>query len=64
MNFCRRGRRRIWDLLEFYILEEGAADDTVILYNPKRIGRGIFFDGRKMKEGRVEISYNIPTTTC
>lgn len=47
---------------EFYILEEGAADNTVILYNPKRIGRGIFFDGRKMKEGKVEISYNIPTT--
>lgn len=47
---------------EFYILEEGAADNTVILYNPNRIGRGIFFDGRRMKEGKVEISYNIPTT--
>lgn len=47
---------------DFYILEEGAADNTVILYNPNRIGRGIFFDGRKMREGKVEISYNIPTT--
>lgn len=47
---------------EFYILEDGAADNTVILYNPNRIGRGIFFDGSKMLEGKVEISYNIPTT--
>ncbi len=47
---------------EFYILEDGAADNTVILYNPNRIGRGIFFDGRNMQEGKVEISYNIPTT--
>ncbi len=47
---------------EFYILEDGAEDNTVILYNPNRIGRGIFFDGRNMQEGKVEISYNIPTT--
>lgn len=47
---------------EFYVLEDGAKDNTVVLYNPNRIGRGIYFDGRKMKEGKVEISYNIPTT--
>lgn len=47
---------------EFYILEEGMREDTAILYNPNRIGRGIFFDGSGMKEGKVEISYNIPTT--
>jgi len=47
---------------DFYILEDGAENNTVILYNPNRIGRGIFFDGRKMSEGKVEISYNIPTT--
>lgn len=47
---------------EFYILEDGMQEETAILYNPKRIGRGIFFDGRGMKDGKVEISYNIPTT--
>lgn len=47
---------------EFYILEDGMQEETAILYNPRRIGRGIFFDGRGLKEGKVEISYNIPTT--
>jgi len=47
---------------EFYILEDGMYENTAILYNPNRIGRGIFFDGRGMKEGKVEMSYNIPTT--
>jgi len=47
---------------EFYIIENGMVDNTAILYNPKRIGRGIFFDGREMQEGKVLISYNIPTT--
>ncbi len=47
---------------DFYILEEGMENGVAILYNSKRIGRGIFFDGREMANGKVEISYNIPTT--
>lgn len=48
---------------EFYILEEEKINnETAILYNPARIGRGIFFDGSKINKGKITISYNIPTT--
>ena len=48
---------------EFYILNEGEVNNnTVILYNPNRIGRGIFFDYRNVSKGEVTLSYNIPTT--
>lgn len=48
---------------DFYILQEGEENHgTAIFYNPVRIGRGIFFDGRKGGEGIYELSYNIPTT--
>lgn len=48
---------------DFYLLEEGKINqNTCILYNPKRIGRGIFFDFQKAEAGEVTISYNIPTT--
>lgn len=48
---------------DFYILQENEqTQGTAIFYNPERIGRGIFFDGRKAREGYYEISYNIPTT--
>lgn len=50
---------------EFYILEEGKLNNkTAVLYNPERIGRGIFFNGSQMNRGLIEISYNIPTTTA
>lgn len=48
---------------DFYVLEENQFQNgTAILYNPNRIGRGIFYDGSKAAEGIVQISYNIPTT--
>lgn len=48
---------------DFYILQEEKLDrDTAIFYNPSQIGRGIFFDGSKAREGFYEVSYNIPTT--
>lgn len=48
---------------EFYILEEGVINqNTAVLYNPSRIGRGIFYDGSKAAEGEITLSYNIPTT--
>ena len=48
---------------DFYILQEGEQDQgTAIFYNPQRMGRGIYFDGRKAREGYYEISYSIPTT--
>ena len=48
---------------DFYILQENEQlDGTVVFYNPEQIGRGIFFDGSKSREGYYEISYNIPTT--
>ena len=48
---------------EFFILEEGKTNQgTCILYNPQRIGRGIFFDASKPHEGKYVLSYNIPTT--
>lgn len=47
---------------DFYVLDEGMNDSTAILYNPNRIGRGIFFDGRGIDEDEIVLSYNIPTT--
>ncbi|MDE7204753.1 MAG: DUF4299 domain-containing protein [Lachnospiraceae bacterium] len=48
---------------DFYILQEGEQErGTAILYNPNRIGRGIFYNGAKAGEGYYEVSYNIPTT--
>lgn len=48
---------------EFYVMNEGEKDgETAILYNPDRIGRGIFFDSEKVSQGEITVSYNIPTT--
>ena len=48
---------------DFYILQEDQQDrGTAIFYNPEHIGRGIFFDGSRAREGYYEVSYNIPTT--
>lgn len=48
---------------EFYVLVEDELNNgTAVLYNPKRIGRGIFFNGSEMEKGLIELSYNIPTT--
>lgn len=48
---------------DFHILQEGQeSQGTAIIYNPNRIGRGIFFDGSKGGEGFYTVSYNIPTT--
>lgn len=50
---------------EFYILQEDVINqNTAVLYNPTRIGRGIFFDGSKAAEGEITLSYNIPTTVA
>ena len=38
------------------------ANGTAVFYHPEHIGRGIFFDGSRAREGYYEISYNIPTT--
>ena len=38
---------------EFFVLEEGKTNQgTCILYNPQRIGRGIFFDASKIDDGQ------------
>ncbi len=48
---------------DFYILEDRKINqNTCIIYNPKRIGRGIYCDIQKVKEGEVTIRYNIPST--
>lgn len=50
---------------EFYILQEDVINqNTAVLYNPTRIGRGIFFNGSKAAEGEITLSYNIPTTVA
>lgn len=48
---------------EFHILEEGKiVQDTAILYNPRRMGRGIFINLHENEKGSLTLSYNIPTT--
>lgn len=48
---------------EFYILREGEEQNgTAVLFNPNRMGRGIFLNCEKAGEGYYEVSYNIPTT--
>ena len=48
---------------EFYILEEGKSNQgTAVLYNPAKLGRGIFFDFSENEKGSLTLKYNIPTT--
>jgi len=49
---------------EGYVLQEGETkNDTLILYNPKKIGRGIYLNTQNMvASAEITISYNIPTT--
>lgn len=48
---------------EFYILEEGESNQgTAVLYNPAKLGRGIFIDFSENEKGNLTLSYNIPTT--
>lgn len=48
---------------EFYILEENRKNQkTAVLYNPDRIGRGIFYNENEANKGIIEVTYNIPTT--
>lgn len=48
---------------EFYILEEGkGSQGTAVLYNPAKLGRGIFIDFSENEKGSLTLSYNIPTT--
>ena len=48
---------------DFYVMDMGKSNNgTAILYNPARIGRGIFFDARNVGKGEIIVNYNIPTT--
>ena len=50
---------------DFYVLEEGkVSNKTVILYNPDRVGRGIYLDAGKLSRGEAAVTYNIPTTAA
>ena len=50
---------------DFYTMDEGKTKNgTAILYNPNRIGRGIFFDAGNVSKGVIKVSYNIPTTAA
>lgn len=46
----------------YFVLEEDNTSLVGLLYNPNRMGRGIYFDGSKMEEGQVMMSINLPTT--
>lgn len=45
---------------DFYVLDDGMENSAAVIYNPKRIGRGIAFDGSNPNE--LGLRYNIPTT--
>lgn len=45
---------------DFYVLDDGMQNGVAVIYNPKRIGRGIAFDGSNPNE--LGLRYNIPTT--
>ena len=48
---------------DFYTMDEGKTKSgTAILFNPNRIGRGIFIDASNVKQGEIKVGYNIPTT--
>ena len=39
-----------------------SVDHSMVLYNPRRLGRGIFFDYKNRKKGSYEVSMQILTT--
>ncbi len=47
---------------EFFILEENIGSDQGLLYNPQRMARGIVFNGSQMNQGKVSLSFNLPTS--
>ncbi len=48
---------------DFYVLDEGKViNGAATLYNPDRVGRGIYLDAGNLRKGEVTVSYNIPTT--
>ena len=50
---------------DFYILEEGEMnDDTMILYNPEKIGRGIFLNFKEIGNGELTLGCSLPTTSA
>lgn len=46
----------------FFVLEDENPTQVGLLYNPQRMGRGIYFDGSLMDQGEVKLSFNLPTT--
>ncbi len=46
----------------YFVLEEDNTTLVGLLYNPNRMGRGIYFDGTKMDQGQVIMSINLPTS--
>lgn len=46
----------------FYVLQENDGGPVGLLYNPNRMARGIYFEGKQMNEGEVSLRFNLPTT--
>lgn len=48
---------------EYYVLEEGKQNQSsAILFNPRRIGRGIYLEYGELASGTIKAGYSIPTT--
>ncbi|MFI3253027.1 MAG: hypothetical protein R3Y63_01605 [Eubacteriales bacterium] len=62
VDLLRRCRLGFGSYSPYFVLEDKHPNNVGLLYNPKRLGRGIYFDGSKKDQGMVKLSFNLPTT--
>ncbi len=62
LSLLKRCRLEFGCYSPYFVLEDKHPNNVGLLYNPKRMGRGIYFDGSKKDQGIVKLSFNLPTT--
>lgn len=61
-TLLRKTRMNFGSYDPFFMLNDTPPSEVGLLYNPQRLARGIYFDGKEMNEGKVVMSFNLPTT--
>lgn len=58
----RNCRLKYGSYTPYFVLDTEYTGDVGLLYNPSRMGRGIYMDVSQKDQGRVMLSFNLPTT--
>lgn len=58
----RNSRLKYGSYTAYFVLDTENTGDVGLLYNPSRMGRGIYIDLKEKDQGKVILSFNLPTT--